>query len=152
MSNKNTSNGNTNIGSNDYDAQIQDFFNSPTEEKKIKIINFLKQRFMDLRTLDVITLKGNYDLTTTENTDFFEELKKNHSIVRVFAKTHIQIDGDTLNVIPYESPGDSAYKEIMEFHNTTVNSAREQWTNRVKMYHDFINSVIVLLEGIRKQK
>jgi hypothetical protein len=46
----------------------------------------------------------------------------------------------SLTNITYETPNDSAYKEIMEFHNMTVNSAREQWTNRIEMISKFINS------------
>ena len=141
-----SNNNKANEKSDQYQNLMKDFFKRPTDEQRNKILNFVIERFIDLRTLDVITLKGNFNLKLDENTDFFEELKKkNPSEVTVFAETHIQIDGDTVNVIPYETPNDSAYKEIMEFHNMTVNSAREQWTNRIEMISKFINSLLTLL-------
>jgi hypothetical protein len=84
-----SNNNKANEKSDQYQNLMKDFFKSPTDEKRNKILNFVIERFIDVRTLDVITLKGNFNLKLDENTDFFEELKKkNPSEVTVFAETH----------------------------------------------------------------
>jgi hypothetical protein len=57
------------------------------------------------------------------------------------AKTHIQIDGDRVNIIQGKSLGEFSQKDILDMHEKFVTAAGTTWNNRLKMIRELIKAL-----------
>lgn len=122
-----------------------------------KGLELLMRRLIDMRTLNVVTAAGDFDEIHNKvdiNTEIMKEKNDNtagvlddkiNSILnidpknlQILAKTHIQIDGDRVNIIPGKSLGEFSQKDILEMHEKFVTSAEMTWNNRLTMIRELI--------------
>ncbi len=109
------------------------------EERINEILIFLGERLLDLRTLNVITASGNFQVVPlNDKKDLVDALNVNPTNINILAKTQIQIDGDRVNVLPVGDAGSVTQKEILEFHEKAVTAAELAWKNRLEMIRDLI--------------
>ena len=117
-------------------------------------------RLIDMRTLNVVTAAEDFDEIHNKvdiNTEINNEnndntasvlddkinsiLNKDPKILQILAKTHIQIDGDRVNIIPGKSLGEFSQKDILEMHEKFVISAETTWNNPLTMIKELITAL-----------
>jgi hypothetical protein len=122
-----------------------------------KGLELLMMRLIDMRTLNVVTAAGDFDEIHNKvdiNTKINNENNDNTSDIldyrinsilnidpknlQILAKTHIQIDGDRVNMIPAKSLGEFSQKDILDMHEKFVTSAETTWNNRLMMIRELI--------------
>lgn len=137
---------------------------SSLKEYAKKGLELLMMRLIDMRTLNVVTATGNFDEiqnkgdtkikinnekndNTSDMLDYYINsiLNKDPKNLQILAKTHIEIDGDRVNIIPGKSLGEFSQKDILEMHEKFVTAAELTWNNRLKMIRELI---IALRENI----
>jgi len=125
-----------------------------------KGLELLIMRLIDMRTLNVVTAVGNFDQVenkvdikikintekndnTSDILDYYINsiLNKDPKDLQILAKTHIQIDGDRVNIIPGKSLGEFSQKDILEMHEKFVTAAEITWNNRLKMIRELIKAL-----------
>lgn len=130
------------------------------KDKAKKGLELLMMRLIDMRTLNVVTAAGDFDeihnkvdintKINNENNDSTASvlddkinsiLNKDPKILQILAKTHIQIDGDRVNIIPGKSLGEFSQKDILEMHEKFVISAETTWNNRLTMIRELITAL-----------
>lgn len=103
-----------------------------------------------MRTLNVVTAAGSFDeignkvdIKIKNNNEKNENssnildyyinsiLNKDPKNLQILAKTHIQIDGDRVNIIPGKSLGEFSQKDILDMHEKFVTAAETTWNNRL---------------------
>lgn len=119
--------------------------------KKIEeALEFLRGRVVDLRTIDVVTAKGNFTVdipieSGPQSSGIGKIIDTNPTSVTILAKTQIQIDGDRVNVIPAEVLGSFTPQNILDFHNATLKSAEEMWQNRINAFYALFQTLFSLI-------
>ena len=113
-----------------------------------------------MRTLNVVTATGNFDEmenkvdikikinnekndSTSDILDYFINsiLNKDPKNLQILTKTHIQIDGDRINIIPGKNLGEFSQKNILEMHEKFVTAAEITWNNRLTMIKELIKTL-----------
>ena len=105
-------------------------------------LELLMMRLIDMRTLNVVTAAGSFDEignkvdikiknnnekndNSSNILDYYINsiLNKDPKNLQILAKTHIQIDGDRVNIIPGKSLGEFSQKDILDMHEKFVTAA-----------------------------
>ena len=123
------------INQNDISSLTPEAQNTVTE---------LKKRILDYLTLDVITIKSNFDVFEPRKyneTDIVDIVKKLGEKITVLAQTHQQIDGDCVNAIPTENIGTLSCEEVWKFHSKTVEDA-------IQRRRDILELILSLIDII----
>ena len=123
-------------------------------------LELLMMRLIDMRTLNVVTAAGSFDEignkvdikiknnnekndNSSNILDYYINsiLNKDPKNLQILAKTHIQIDGDRVNIIPGKSLGEFSQKDILDMHEKFVTAAETTWNNRLKMIRELIKAL-----------
>lgn len=123
-------------------------------------LELLIMRLIDMRTLNVVTAAGSFDEignkvdikiknnnekndNSSNILDYYINsiLNKDPKNLQILAKTHIQIDGDRVNIIPGKSLGEFSQKDILDMHEKFVTAAETTWNNRLKMIRELIKAL-----------
>ena len=130
------------------------------EDLAKKGLELLIMRLIDMRTLNVVTAAGNFDEmenkvdikikinnekndNTSDILDYYINsiLNNDPKNLQILAKTHIQIDGDRVNIIPGKSLGEFSQKDILDMHERFVTAAETAWNSRLTMIRDLITAL-----------
>jgi hypothetical protein len=136
---------------------------------KEDIIRKMREMLADLITLDVITAKGNYEIinqeakkkldqmrktqgninsmnddpikSTQDWIDLVKILSKPPEVIEILARTHIQLDGDRVDILPSNNLGTYSQQDILNFHQESVNLAMQNRTERFQFIVEILKEL-----------
>jgi hypothetical protein len=147
---------------------------------KEELIEKIREMLVDMITIDVITAKGNYKIindqankilddeikkggretTMIDNptqsiqdwVDLVKVLSKPPEVIEILARTHIQLDGDRVDILPSEGMGDYSQQDILNFHQKSVDLATQNRTERFQFVLEILKKLGKKIDDIFPDK
>ena len=128
-------------------------------------LNILNNEIKDLKSLEIITVSAENLLievakqdnnNTTERISLLKDLElfKDEQKIKIFARTHYELDGDIIQFLPMVKNLDNTNSkelkedtEVMTIHNQNVERALKNQQEFIKIMTGFVSQVLIGVTG-----
>jgi hypothetical protein len=122
--------------------------------KRIDELNILFKNWIeDVQTMDVVTATGNLKVKvdSTKGGSIIDQLPSAEGELTIRARTTIQIDGDTLSILPEKSSeiGPQVDEQMLKIHKDNVDMAMKNVSNTLKIFTDGVVQAISSLQQMK---
>ena len=117
--------------------------NNNAKNESVNRYTELKNKLLDLASLDVITARGVFDIIPNPDTgiDLIDAISKPPKSLTILARTHMQIDGDRCEIMPTEGVGTLTQEQITIFHRQAVDSALASRQERLNFLRELLDAI-----------